>query len=172
MISVYILLSDLRNKYLYATALLIIIWLTDLLDGFVARKQNKISELGKIIDPLADKFAVILIALVLIWQNIIPLWFALVIIIRDIIILTGGLYLKKKKSIVLQSNFTGKLSVFIIGLTIVIILFTAGVQDSYILSSQTSFILELVVKIFLIMGILVSVLSIIIYSNRFFKTIN
>ncbi|MCX6155661.1 MAG: CDP-alcohol phosphatidyltransferase family protein [Candidatus Kapabacteria bacterium] len=98
--------------------------ISDVGDGFIARKFNQVSEWGKILDPLADKIFVGTMVIVLIIQNKMPLWFALAIIARDLIILIGGMYAKKKLHYVLPSNWIGKLSVTIIALTILAVLFS------------------------------------------------
>ncbi len=84
---------------------------TDLLDGYLARRLNQISDFGKIIDPLADKVFVSVVAVLLALQERIPLWFLLAIVARDAIILAGGVYAQKKTGIVLPSNYVGKFAV-------------------------------------------------------------
>ena len=86
-------------------------YLTDLLDGFVARKFNQITEFGKIIDPLADKIFVIMIILQLFWMGEIPAFYFWIIILRDVIIFLGGIYVSNKISKVLPSNLLGKITV-------------------------------------------------------------
>jgi len=93
-------------------------YFSDLLDGYLARKLNQVSELGKIIDPLADKVAVIVIALILLYLNKIPLWFVTIVVLRDLIIFGFGFYLSSKKNIRLMSNYPGKFAVFSIGITL------------------------------------------------------
>lgn len=93
-------------------------YLSDLLDGFLARKMNLVSESGKIIDPLADKISVTVIALILLYLGKIPLWFVAVVVLRDILISVFGIYLDRKKDIRLMSNTAGKIAVFSIGLII------------------------------------------------------
>lgn len=95
-------------------------YFSDLLDGYLARKLNQVSEFGKIIDPLADKISVIVISLILLYLDRIPLWFVMIVVLRDLFIFGFGMYLDKKKDIRLMSNYPGKLAVFSIG---VIILF-------------------------------------------------
>jgi len=102
---------------------MIAMYLTDLLDGYLARKLNQISELGKIIDPLADKIAVGAIAILMFLKGLIPLWFIVVVLLRDLLILTFGLILKRKKKIVLMSNYPGKIAVLTIGLALVFSIF-------------------------------------------------
>lgn len=92
--------------------------ISDILDGYFARKLNQISETGKIIDPLADKLFVGAMAVVLAVQGAIPLWFFGSVILRDIVIFTGGIFVKRKKGIILPSNYVGKISVVFIALTL------------------------------------------------------
>jgi len=86
-------------------------YLTDLLDGFIARKFNQITEFGKIIDPLADKIYVTIIVLQLFWMSEIPTFYFWIIIFRDIIIFLGGIYLSNIIGKVLPSNLLGKITV-------------------------------------------------------------
>ncbi|MDX9791753.1 MAG: CDP-alcohol phosphatidyltransferase family protein [Candidatus Kapaibacterium sp.] len=92
--------------------------LTDFLDGYLARKLNIISDLGKILDPLADKFFAACVALAFILTEMMPVWFFLAVIIRDVLILSGGLYLRKKYNFVPSSNFEGKVTFFLILMTL------------------------------------------------------
>ena len=109
---------------------IVLLWLSDIMDGYFARRRNEISELGKIIDPLADKISVVTITFLLLWKEILPLWFFIIIVLRDLIILAGGLYVKKKYSVVLQSNWTGKLTVFVIGFTLLNLILINGLAAS------------------------------------------
>ena len=86
-------------------------FITDLLDGFIARKMNQITEVGKIIDPLADKVFVIMIVLQLFWMNEIPAIYFWIIILRDVIIFTGGIFVSRIIGKVLPSNLLGKITV-------------------------------------------------------------
>jgi cardiolipin synthase (CMP-forming) len=98
-------------------------YVTDLLDGYLARKLNQVSELGKIIDPVADKLVVGVIAIMMFIKELIPLWFIAIVVLRDVLILVFGLVLKRKKKIVLMSNYPGKIAVFTIGLALVFSIF-------------------------------------------------
>ncbi len=114
--------SSIQNVRIYILILIIIAFLSDLLDGYVARKTNTISELGKIIDPLADKILVGLIIINLYMQNEIPVFYFWIVITRDICILFGGIIVSQKIGKVLPSNLLGKLTVSSIGLFIIITL--------------------------------------------------
>lgn len=84
--------------------------ITDFLDGFLARKLNQVTELGKVIDPIADKLFIGIVGLVLVYTAVMPLWFFASIIIRDVLILLGALYARNKIKIVLTSTFEGKVT--------------------------------------------------------------
>lgn len=111
-----------KNYVVWALVIMLIAHLSDLLDGYIARKRNEISEFGKIIDPLADKVFIAVAVFVLILMNQIPLWYAVAIIARDIIILGGGLYAKSRLNYVIPSNMVGKVAVIIIGISILAII--------------------------------------------------
>lgn len=169
--TVIILLSSLKDKYLFSLIIIILIWISDLLDGYIARKRNEITELGKIIDPLADKFCVISISLILLIQNVIPTWFVLIIVLRDVIIFSGGLYLKYVKNIVLMSNRTGKISVFIIGLTLLFSIFFMHFKNNQIFFSYHTENLELYLKFLIILSITMSIVSLVVYFKRFYSIV-
>lgn len=170
-ICVYFLLNA---AYPLSCLLLVLIWVSDLLDGYFARSRNEISELGKIIDPLADKLTVIFVVLILLYQGVIPTYYFLITVLRDVIILIGGLYLKYRKNITLQSNWPGKVTVFSIGLTIFISIVEKGAEigqfgDFMLYHNE---ITELLFKLMVFISIGLSILSLIIYFKRFKETIN
>lgn len=95
-------------------------YFSDLLDGYIARRNSLVSEFGKIIDPLADKIAVIFISLSLLYIGKLPLWFFAIIALRDVLILGFGMYLNSRQDVRLMSNYPGKAAVFCIGLVILL----------------------------------------------------
>jgi CDP-diacylglycerol--glycerol-3-phosphate 3-phosphatidyltransferase len=101
-------------------------YITDLLDGFLARKLNQVTELGKIIDPLSDKICVTVLVLILLYLNRIPLLYVVIVVLRDVLILVFGSYLKRKKKVTLMSNYPGKAAVFCIGLIILFSVINIG----------------------------------------------
>jgi CDP-diacylglycerol--glycerol-3-phosphate 3-phosphatidyltransferase len=99
---------------------------TDILDGFLARKFNEITELGKVIDPLADKIVVGIIILKLFLIGQIETYYFIMIIGRDLLIFLGGINISKKIGKVLPSNMLGKITVSNIGVVILMILLYIG----------------------------------------------
>lgn len=118
--------SSYRNDLLIG--LIILAFLSDISDGYIARKYNQISDLGKIIDPLADKLLVATLIIFMYLFRMLPSIYMLIIVLRDILILISGIYIKIKYNIILQSDYVGKATVFLIGLTL---LSTLGFSQNY-----------------------------------------
>ncbi len=92
LIPVFVILIG-YNKPLYALIVFIIAGLTDALDGFVARRFNQITTLGKILDPIADKALLISSFVFISTSNLavkFPYWYVVIVISRDIYILLGS----------------------------------------------------------------------------------
>ncbi|HBQ60446.1 MAG TPA: CDP-alcohol phosphatidyltransferase family protein, partial [Balneolaceae bacterium] len=70
--------------------------ISDYLDGYIARKTNTISEMGKMMDPVADKLCALILFIYTVWIGWIPLWFLLFAMARDISITAGSYFIKKK----------------------------------------------------------------------------
>lgn len=167
-VCIYFLLGD---NYLMTCFLIILIWVSDLLDGYFARSRNEISELGKIIDPLADKLTVISLVIILLLKGIIPTWYVIITISRDALILLGGLYLNYKKNTVLQSNWLGKITVFTIGGTIFFAIFANGAKLGQfgIYLTYHNEITELLYTVLLFSSIVLAILSLLSYLQRFIQ---
>ena len=75
----------------YALATLIVAALTDALDGSIARMANQRTRFGAYLDPLADKLLLMTTFITLTWLEVVPVWSMLVVVSRDVILLTGGL---------------------------------------------------------------------------------
>ncbi len=111
-----VMLSDFPNATVWGIVILALAALTDKFDGVFARKYNEVTELGKILDPVADKIGMGVVALVLVKLNLIPLWFVVAMVGRDLLILAGGMFIKKSKGVVLQSNQLGKWTIGVLAL--------------------------------------------------------
>ena len=107
------------NDFQVNTAIIVLIVygvISDYLDGFIARKTNTISELGKMIDPIADKLCALVLFVYTVWIGWIPLWFLIFAMIRDCMIMLGSYYIKKKYNKVAMAIMSGKISVNVLAL--------------------------------------------------------
>jgi CDP-diacylglycerol--glycerol-3-phosphate 3-phosphatidyltransferase len=116
----YFLFADVPNNRLWAAGVMILAAATDFLDGYLARRLHQVTEFGKIIDPLADKIAVGGATMMLVMIGAVQFWYVALVIVRDVLILLGGLYIKSRKNIITQSNWPGKIAVFFISLVMIL----------------------------------------------------
>ncbi|MEK6992615.1 CDP-diacylglycerol--glycerol-3-phosphate 3-phosphatidyltransferase [Paenibacillus sp. FSL K6-1566] len=112
------------NEYggYWAVSIFIIASVTDKLDGYIARKYNQITNLGKLLDPLADKLLVSAALIVMVAQRLIPAWIALIIIGREVFV-SGIRIMAAAKGIVLAADQHGKLKLVlqVIGIAAVLL---------------------------------------------------
>ena len=101
--------------------LTIIAGLTDFFDGYIARRFNEVSDLGKILDPIADKVMVGMGAVAMYAAGALDTWFVIVVIARDFLILAAGLYAKTQKNLLMTSSMVGKVAVGIVALSLLLI---------------------------------------------------
>lgn len=111
-----------NNNYITAFIFLTISGLTDILDGFIARKFNFVTNFGKLIDPLADKATQISILFVLFTQHILPIWILVIVLIKELVMIAGASFLYGKEFVV-SSKWYGKLATVLFYVAIVSSLF-------------------------------------------------
>lgn len=109
----------LYDHYTLAIVFYIIASITDVLDGFIARKFNLISDFGKLMDPLADKVTQIGTILALILKRIIPFWILIIISGKELIMIIASIFLYKKRQFTVQSLWYGELATVILFVAIV-----------------------------------------------------
>ena len=94
--------SNLFYYKLLSLILFFVCSLTDFLDGYLARKYNLVTSVGKFIDPLADKILVLSAFIVIhsVYPDCVPLWMILTVFLRDVAVTSLRLFLKLKKNLV------------------------------------------------------------------------
>jgi cardiolipin synthase len=85
---------------------------TDWVDGYIARRTGQVSELGKILDPVADRLAILAGLVALVIRGAFPLWAALLIVIRDLAVLIVGAVLLAGRQIRIDVRAIGKAATF------------------------------------------------------------
>ena len=105
----YLLLID---QFVWALVVLAVASFTDWLDGFIARKFNQITELGKVLDPAADRLFILASLIGLTVNGNIPAWLAVIIIARDVMLLAVYPILASHGYGPLPVHFLGKAGTF------------------------------------------------------------
>lgn len=118
----------LDKEYVWAAIVIIASGLSDCFDGLIARKFNQESELGKILDPLADKLTLLAVGvcLCLIEPFFLPVVFILVV--KDILMLIGSSKVVKMGIIIPKSKWYGKVGTVMFYITVTFIVFVEIMQ--------------------------------------------
>ena len=127
LVPIFIISFFVIDKYV-ALGVFIIASITDVVDGYIARHFNAMTEFGKILDPFADKLMKMAALISLTIVNLIPIWVTVLMITCDLAMIISGLCIYKKK-ITIQSNWIGKAGTFIISLGVVLSFFTEWIGE-------------------------------------------
>lgn len=135
--------------------------LTDKLDGYLARKNNQITNFGKFLDPIADKILVISAMLILVEAGKLPAWIPIIIITREFAVSGYRLIAVEQNGKVIPANIWGKLKT--VTQMIAIILAFIDVDsfgDIFVKQMDViPFILNLIVTILMIVCVIATIFS-------------
>jgi cardiolipin synthase (CMP-forming) len=105
------LIAD-EGTRLWGIVLFALVVSTDWVDGYVARRTGQVSELGRILDPVADRLAIAAGLLTFAIVGIFPFWAALLILVRDVALLLGGAMVLWGRNIRIDVRWIGKIATF------------------------------------------------------------
>jgi cardiolipin synthase len=157
-----------KDNYIATMIVLTISGLTDVLDGYIARKFNFISNFGKLMDPLADKMTQVALLGTLAIQKIIPVWIIVVVIIKEFLLVSGASFLYGKE-LVVSSKWYGKLTTVLFYVAIVCSLFTEYWNSTLINNPEYS--LPMIPKFhtyIYYLAILTTIFSLVMYIKAFY----
>ncbi len=120
---VFLFFYEFENHQYWALGVFLLASATDVLDGWLARRFNWVSDLGKIIDPLADKLMQFAACVSLAIKTRYGLMLAIAIFVKDILMTAGGVYLAKKgaRSLVV-AKWYGKLNTVCLALAVCLLI--------------------------------------------------
>ena len=155
-----------QDNYIATIIVLTISGLTDILDGYIARKYNFISNFGKLMDPLADKMTQVALLGTLAIQKIIPVWIIVVVIIKEFLMVSGASFLYGKE-LVVSSKWYGKLTTVLFYIAIVCSLFTEYWNGTLINKYNLSVIPKFHTYIYYL-AVLTTIFSLVMYIKAFY----
>ena len=127
---VIFLLTDFPGHDSLAFAVFLVATLTDMLDGYWARRKKQITVLGQLLDPTADKLIVVSALICLVGRGTVPAWMAVIIIGREIAV-TGFRALASARGINIPASVWGKIKMNLETVTIGLILLGEGVLGRF-----------------------------------------
>jgi cardiolipin synthase len=122
-IFVILFFSSFKNHNIVSALILIFSGFTDVLDGYIARKYNLITDLGKLLDPFADKLTQATVCICLVIQNIAPYWLLIIFVVKELLMIVGGARIVKRGIEISSSKWFGKVAtvVFFLVMTSIIL---------------------------------------------------
>lgn len=118
LVFVFVAVFFLLENKIWALVIFLTAGATDVVDGFLARKFNWITELGKVLDPFADKLMQCTVLVCLVIDHVVPLWFLLIFFAKELLTLLIGFLVIRRRSVVVVSKWYGKTSVCLFYATI------------------------------------------------------
>ncbi len=143
---------------LLAFVLFLCIWLTDMLDGYMARRLNQVTEFGKVFDPFVDKVFQLTVAITMYCIGKLPLWVPVVIAVKESFLMVGGLTLLKRSGAVIPARWYGKAAT---------ILFVIAFATLFFLPAEAYFLTDYI----FIPPVLLSLFACVQYGISFLKII-
>ena len=114
-----------ERMYVAAAITVGISGLSDCIDGYIARKFHQESELGKVLDPLADKLTLIAVGICLIFIEPYVLPLMIIMVLKDVLMIIGGTIVINQGIIPPKSSWYGKLSTFMFYISVSMIVLMA-----------------------------------------------
>lgn len=124
---VLVFFSKMENARYWALGVYAVASFTDLIDGQIARKFNVVTELGKVLDPLADKLMLITVIISFFVADVIPWYIPAVVLTKEVFMIISGLILYNRKDrVVIPANYFGKTATVLFTVAIILLFFLPG----------------------------------------------
>jgi cardiolipin synthase len=143
MIPLFIYLMHVE-MYFPAMYVFVLAGVTDILDGIIARKMNLVTKFGKIADPVADKLFEVAVLVMLVIKDFIPTTLLAVVVVKEVLMISGGIYAYLKNKKVISAKWYGKVATIIFYISVALIIVLPELADLLIWISVTAALISLV----------------------------
>ena len=130
---IIVMMLNIPSKYLVACIIFIVASITDAMDGHIARSRNLVTDFGKFMDPLADKFLVIATLTCMIEASLVPAWMVIIIVSRELTVSILRAIAAADGKVIAASG-GGKLKTITQMLSIIVILLGANFNNALLLN--------------------------------------
>lgn len=120
-----------RHEAVAAVLLMLLSWSTDALDGYLARRLQQVSDTGRVLDHLVDKIWVGSVLVTLVFISDLPLYLAGAVVLRDLLILAGSVWVMKVRGSLLSSDVVGKITGCAFALLILFYTLSTGSRSGF-----------------------------------------
>ncbi len=121
---IFVFFSSAEASLQYSVYIFIAAGLSDVLDGYIARRYQLVTKWGQAMDPLADKLMQLTVLVCFTIKKYVPMWVVLIIGLKELLMISGSLYLYfRKQEIVIPSNKYGKLATIVFYIAIIFVAF-------------------------------------------------
>lgn len=110
--------SEIPGSFTYSIIVFVAAGITDMLDGYIARKYNLITKWGILLDPFADKLMLITVLGCLVIKDVIPLWILIIMASKELFMITAGTVLLNS-NVIIPANIFGKVSTLLFYVSII-----------------------------------------------------
>lgn len=137
-----------KEYYVAAIIIFIVAALTDLLDGYIARRTGKITNFGKLMDPFADKAMLIVALICLVNKNFLPPFILVFVIVKEVVMILGALLLYSRHVVVYAKGF-GKAATFVFNTGVALSILGRAFAPLYFIAEYHIDVIVLVIAIVL-----------------------
>ena len=137
---IIIMMLDIPNHYLIACLIFVVASITDALDGYIARKNDLVTDFGKFMDPLADKLLVISALICMIESSLVSGWMVIIIVARELTVSILRAIAAADGKVIAASG-GGKIKTISQMLAVIILLLGANLSNNLLLQVGTIFML-------------------------------
>jgi|AMWB02.1.fsa_nt_gi CDP-diacylglycerol--glycerol-3-phosphate 3-phosphatidyltransferase len=143
---VTVLLTEFPNKEIWGIALFLAASVTDVLDGYIARRRRQVTTMGILMDPLADKLLISSAFIILVQLHLVPAWMVVIIIGREFAV-TGLRNLASTEGLIIRASALGKTKMVFQVVAVCLILAGARFGGIWLLLGKISLWLVLVIAV-------------------------